>query len=221
MTQRPKRPPTANVKIPRARMRRAVKLASARAYASAWSRSTTPTTSRAFSSSCCDGAASDAPERYTKSHEVVTKTHAHGADGSRARATYAVALSDRAFDLIGDAERMEPVAATGVEVKRGEAVARVRWSGFERTAGDELYHAKWANSSGTREVPAPFSGTVVRYNIEALKNPYRYIRGPEAWLFEMEASSDAAGDLLSGSEYEALCEDEYRREADEANASYP
>ena len=36
-----------------------------------------------------------------------------------------------------------------------------------------------------------------------------------------EAAADAAGELLSGSEYESLCEDEYRREADEANASYP
>jgi glycine cleavage system H lipoate-binding protein len=202
-------------------MRRAVKLASARTWASAWFRPGASTAPRAFSSSCCDGEGGDAPKRYTKSHEVVTKTHAHGADGSRARATYAVALSDRAFDLIGDAERMAPVAATGVEVKRGETVAHIRWTGFERTAGDELYHAKWANSSGTREVSAPFSGTVVRYNIEALKDPYRYIRGPEAWLFEMEAAADAAGELLSGSEYESLCEDEYRREADEANASYP
>jgi PHD/YefM family antitoxin component YafN of YafNO toxin-antitoxin module len=40
-------------------------------------------------------------------------------------------------------------------------------------------------------------------------------------LVEVEARTDAAAGLLDEGEYEALMEEEYKREGDETNAKYP
>jgi len=164
---------------------------------------------------CCDAAATS-PPRYAATHEVVRVAHAHGA-----RSTYGVGMSAYAFELIGDATRVEPTRASGETVARGETLARVHWSGYERTAGDELYHSRWANATGTRDVAAPFDCVVVRYNMDALRDPYANVRGPETWLAEVEAASGSTATLMDEEAYEALVEREEMAAADRANAAYP
>jgi glycine cleavage system H lipoate-binding protein len=164
---------------------------------------------------CCDAAATS-PPRFTSTHEIVNCAHAHGA-----RSTYTVGMSAYAFELIGDATRVEPTRASGETVTKGETLARVHWSGFTRTAGDELYHSRWANASGTREIAAPFDVKVVRYNMEALRDPYMNVRGPETWLAEVEAESGSTATLMDEEDYDALVEREEMAAADKANAAYP
>jgi len=164
-------------------------------------------------------ASSDAPRRasrWTMTHEVVRATSSGGATS-----TYDIALADRAFDLIGDATAFRGVRAPGERVVRGEVVAEVEWRGFTRTAGDELYHSRWANASGTREILAPFDCVIERFNAAAIEDAYMNVRGPETWLVEVRAKSGACAALLDEDEYEALVEKEEIEAADRANAAYP
>lgn len=71
-----------------------------------------------------------------------------------------VGLTAQLLDAIGDVEAIEWTAP--VEPQR--VVARLSWSGFTRTASDELYHAVWANARGVRSVALPVSGTVLARN---------------------------------------------------------
>jgi hypothetical protein len=166
-------------------------------------------------SSCCDGDVDREP-RFTRTHEVVTRTHTHGE-----ASMFAVGIAGRGFDLMGDCRRVEPVAQSGAMARRGETLVKAHWDGFSRSASDELYHATWANASGVREVKMPFDGRVVRFNVEALKNPYMNVRGPDTWLVEIAAASDSSNTLLDEDAYEAMCDQEEVDEMDAANASYP
>lgn len=100
-------------------------------------------------------------------------------------------------------------------------MAELEWRGFTRTAGDELYHSKWANASGTREIRAPFDCVIERFNAAAIEDAYMNVRGPETWLLEVRAKSGACAALLDEDEYEALVEKEEIEAADRANAAYP
>ena len=62
---------------------------------------------------------------------------------------------------------------------------------------------------------------VVRYNMDALRDPYANVRGPETWLAEVEAASGSTATLMDEEAYEALVEREEMAAADRANAAYP
>ena len=174
-----------------------------------------------FASDCCrehaEARARDANDAtYTTSHEIVRANGVLNKNG-----IFKIGIAPRGFELIGDVRRIEPVKASGEFARRGDAVLKAHWTGFARSASDELYHATWANAKGVREVVMPFDGVVVRFNAEALKDAYGAVRGPETWLVEVAASENSARGLLDEKAYREMCEIEEIEEAREANASYP
>ena len=154
--------------------------------------------------------------RFTATHECVRATTINGRT-----MTCEIAMADGAFEAIGDARLVEAVTAVGALARRGETLARVTWSGFARTAGDELYHSVWTNATGVREVKAPFDCVVKRFNEKAMRDAYREVRGPETWLVEVEAKNGELSTLLDEDEYEKVLEREEIEAADRANAAYP
>jgi hypothetical protein len=57
--------------------------------------------------------------------------------------------------------------------------------------------------------------------MDALRDPYMHVRGPETWLAEVEAASGSTSTLLDEEAYDALVEREEIAAADRANAAYP
>jgi hypothetical protein len=57
--------------------------------------------------------------------------------------------------------------------------------------------------------------------MEALRDPYMNVRGPETWLAEVEAESGSTATLMDEEDYDALVEREEMAAADKANAAYP
>jgi len=98
-------------------------------------------------------------------------------------------ISEAALDALGDVEALE--WPTSAEVSAGATLCSLRWTGFSRTASDELYHATWANISGTHNLRSPLPGTLLLTN--AALQPDKV--DARSWLAQMSCSR-AAWDLL-------------------------
>ena len=155
--------------------------------------------------------------RFTTTHEVV-RERAVAVDGAT---THEIGMSERAFDVIGDVRKIETRRAVGERARAGETLLEISWRGFRRTASDELYHARWANAEGTREIAAPFDCVVREINEDAVRDPYGRVRGPETTLIVVESRERAGARLMDEEAYETFVEAEEMAEADAANESYP
>lgn len=155
--------------------------------------------------------------RFTRTHEIV-RERAVALDGAT---THEIGMAERAFDIIGDVRTIETKRAVGERARAGETLLEITWRGFRRTASDELYHARWANAEGTREIPAPFDCVVREINEDAVRDPYGNVRGPETTLIVVESREGAGARLMDDEAYETFVEAEEIAEADAANESYP
>jgi glycine cleavage system H lipoate-binding protein len=155
--------------------------------------------------------------RFTRTHEIIRERNV-ALDGAT---TYEIGMAERAFDIIGDVRAIETRRAVGERARAGETLLEITWRGFRRTASDELYHARWANAEGKREIPAPFDCVVREINADAVQDPYGNVRGPETTLIVVEAREGAGARLMDDEAYETFVEAEEIAEADAANQSYP
>ena len=120
--------------------------------------------------------------RYLKSHEWAKR------DGD----VVVVGISDHAQDALGD--------VVYVELPEVDA---------ECQAGDEI--AVVESVKAASDIYAPVSGTVVEVNTQLEDSPELVNDAPyaEGWFFKIKVSDpEAANDLLTAEQYQALCEAE-------------
>ena len=81
---------------------------------------------------------------------------------------------------------MDKAVKVHTTIAKHENLLVLRWEGFKRTASDELYHAVWANTEGVRNFRLPFQSEVVKFNKNALADPYKTV-GPseKGWIAEI------------------------------------
>ncbi|KAG1662679.1 hypothetical protein FOA52_014605 [Chlamydomonas sp. UWO 241] len=102
---------------------------------------------------------------------------------------------------MGDPVSISSEHLCGHVVPPGAALAAVQWSGFSRTASDELYHAVWAHSQGSRTVTLPFAATVEGVNPVLQAQPDELLSTDVAhWVVRVRVqASDFARALAQGS----------------------
>ena len=140
----------------------------------------------------------------------------------------AVAISDFGFDKIGDVLQIEKKVlknawAKNEFIENETSLATLKWSGFHRTAADELYHSLWSNVNGTRHLKLPFPVTNVRFNDEMVREAYK-LCVPSASILECEAIGEEVekcSDLMNESEYEKFIDRELEEEENASYKSYP
>ena len=140
----------------------------------------------------------------------------------------AVAISDFGFDKIGDVLQIEKKVLKNSQTKNEfieneTSLATLKWSGFHRTAADELYHSLWSNVNGTRHLKLPFPVTNVRFNDEMVREAYK-LCVPSASILECEAIGEEVekcSDLMNESEYEKFIDRELEEEENASYKSYP
>ena len=137
-----------------------------------------------------------------------------------------VALSDFGFDKIGDVLAIEKKAekeAPKTFIKNETPLVTLKWSGFHRTAADELYHSLWSNVNGVRDLKLPFRVRNVRFNDEMVQEAYK-LCVPNANILECKAIGEEVkncSDLMSESEYEKFVDRELEEEENASYKSYP
>jgi|TARA_B110000977_G_scaffold11597_3_gene14971 glycine cleavage system H lipoate-binding protein len=152
-------------------------------------------------------------------------------DGKSSRedvVVFRVGLADRAFDLIGDVKGMDKAVKVHTTIAKHENLLVLRWEGFKRTASDELYHAVWANTEGVRNFRLPFQSEVVKFNKNALADPYKTV-GPseKGWIAEISVDRHVLelalknGDVMEEGSYREMCDAEEDEEDAAASRSYP
>ncbi|KAF5834057.1 hypothetical protein DUNSADRAFT_9407 [Dunaliella salina] len=64
------------------------------------------------------------------------------------------------------------------------------WSGYKRSASDELYHASWNEQvQGTTDIRLPFAATILEANSEVLEDPSRLLHPDTVtWILRARAS---------------------------------
>ncbi len=192
------------------------------------------TTSRA----ACGTAVQEEPPRekktilYTTTHEklVIERRRLSSDDENRKmRVLVNVSISDFGFDKIGDVLAISQENVPVQKSKKGEFIANetslatLKWSGFHRTAADELYHSLWSNVNGTRNLRLPFPVTNIRFNDEMVQEAYK-LCVPNASILECEAVGsdvDKCSNLLDEKEYEKFIDRELEEEENASYKSYP
>merc|ERR1712216_132024 len=173
---------------------------------------------------------------YTTTHEKLTiqrpSSSLNDDDDDESSAnknvSVAVAISDFGFDKIGDVLQIEKKVLKNSQTKNEfieneTSLATLKWSGFHRTAADELYHSLWSNVNGTRHLKLPFPVTNVRFNDEMVREAYK-LCVPSASILECEAIGEEVekcSDLMNESEYEKFIDRELGEEENASYKSYP
>lgn len=170
---------------------------------------------------------------YTTTHEKLTIQRSSSLnddddDESNKNVSVAVAISDFGFDKIGDVLVIEKkvlknAGAKNEFIENETSLATLKWSGFHRTAADELYHSLWSNVNGTRHLKLPFPVTNVRFNDEMVREAYK-LCVPSASILECEAIGEEVekcSDLMNESEYEKFIDRELEEEENASYKSYP
>ena len=173
---------------------------------------------------------------YTTTHENLTiqrpSSSLNDDDDDESSAnknvSVAVAISDFGFDKIGDVLQIEKKVlknawAKNEFIENETSLATLKWSGFHRTAADELYHSLWSNVNGTRHLKLPFPVTNVRFNDEMVREAYK-LCVPSASILECEAIGEEVekcSDLMNESEYEKFIDRELEEEENASYKSYP
>ena len=172
---------------------------------------------------------------YTTTHEKLTiqlpsslLNDDDDESSSNKNVSVAVAISDFGFDKIGDVLQIEKKVLKNAQTKNEfieneTSLATLKWSGFHRTAADELYHSLWSNVNGTRHLKLPFPVTNVRFNDEMVREAYK-LCVPSASILECEAIGEEVekcSDLMNESEYEKFIDRELEEEENASYKSYP
>ena len=171
---------------------------------------------------------------YTTTHEKLTIQRSSllndddDESSSNKNVSVAVAISDFGFDKIGDVLQIEKKVLKNSQTKNEfieneTSLATLKWSGFHRTAADELYHSLWSNVNGTRHLKLPFPVTNVRFNDEMVREAYK-LCVPSASILECEAIGEEVekcSDLMNESEYEKFIDRELEEEENASYKSYP
>ena len=172
---------------------------------------------------------------YTTTHEKLTiqrpsllNDDDDDESSSNKNVSVAVAISDFGFDKIGDVLQIEKKVLKNSQTKNEfieneTSLATLKWSGFHRTAADELYHSLWSNVNGTRHLKLPFPVTNVRFNDEMVREAYK-LCVPSASILECEAIGEEVekcSDLMNESEYEKFIDRELEEEENASYKSYP
>ena len=173
---------------------------------------------------------------YTTTHEKLTiqrpSSSLNDDDDDESSAnknvSVAVAISDFGFDKIGDVLQIEKKVLKNSQTKNEfieneTSLATLKWSGFHRTAADELYHSLWSNVNGTRHLKLPFPVRNVRFNDEMVREAYK-LCVPSASILECEAIGEEVekcSDLMNESEYEKFIDRELEEEENASYKSYP
>ena len=171
---------------------------------------------------------------YTTTHEKLTIQRPSllndddDESSSNKNVSVAVAISDFGFDKIGDVLQIEKKVLKNSQTKNEfieneTSLATLKWSGFHRTAADELYHSLWSNVNGTRHLKLPFPVTNVRFNDEMVREAYK-LCVPSASILECEAIGEEVekcSDLMNESEYEKFIDRELEEEENASYKSYP
>ena len=172
---------------------------------------------------------------YTTTHEKLTIQRPSSLlnddddeSSSNKNVSVAVAISDFGFDKIGDVLQIEKKVLKNSQTKNEfieneTSLATLKWSGFHRTAADELYHSLWSNVNGTRHLKLPFPVTNVRFNDEMVREAYK-LCVPSASILECEAIGEEVekcSDLMNESEYEKFIDRELEEEENASYKSYP
>merc|ERR1712216_373304 len=172
---------------------------------------------------------------YTTTHEKLTIQRSSllnddddESSTNNKNVSVAVAISDFGFDKIGDVLHIEKkvlknAGAKNEFIENETSLATLKWSGFHRTAADELYHSLWSNVNGTRHLKLPFPVTNVRFNDEMVREAYK-LCVPSASILECEAIGEEVekcSDLMNESEYEKFIDRELEEEENASYKSYP
>jgi hypothetical protein len=171
---------------------------------------------------------------YTTTHEKLTIQRSSSLNddddesSTHKNVSVAVAISDFGFDKIGDVLQIEKKVLKNSQTKNEfieneTSLATLKWSGFHRTAADELYHSLWSNVNGTRHLKLPFPVTNVRFNDEMVREAYK-LCVPSASILECEAIGEEVekcSDLMNESEYEKFIDRELEEEENASYKSYP
>ncbi|CAL6422263.1 unnamed protein product [Bathycoccus prasinos] len=171
---------------------------------------------------------------YTTTHEKLTIQRSSllndddDESSTNKNVSVAVAISDFGFDKIGDVLQIEKKVLKNSQTKNEfieneTSLATLKWSGFHRTAADELYHSLWSNVNGTRHLKLPFPVTNVRFNDEMVREAYK-LCVPSASILECEAIGEEVekcSDLMNESEYEKFIDRELEEEENASYKSYP
>jgi len=171
---------------------------------------------------------------YTTTHEKLTIQRSSSMNddddesSTNKNVSVAVAISDFGFDKIGDVLQIEKKVLKNSQTKNEfieneTSLATLKWSGFHRTAADELYHSLWSNVNGTRHLKLPFPVTNVRFNDEMVREAYK-LCVPSASILECEAIGEEVekcSDLMNESEYEKFIDRELEEEENASYKSYP
>ena len=171
---------------------------------------------------------------YTTTHEKLTIQRSSSLNddddesSTNKNVSVAVAISDFGFDKIGDVLQIEKKVLKNSQTKNEfieneTSLATLKWSGFHRTAADELYHSLWSNVNGTRHLKLPFPVTNVRFNDEMVREAYK-LCVPSASILECEAIGEEVekcSDLMNESEYEKFIDRELEEEENASYKSYP
>ena len=172
---------------------------------------------------------------YTTTHEKLTIQRSSllnddddESSTNNKNVSVAVAISDFGFDKIGDVLQIEKkvlknAGAKNEFIENETSLATLKWSGFHRTAADELYHSLWSNVNGTRHLKLPFPVRNVRFNDEMVREAYK-LCVPSASILECEAIGEEVekcSDLMNESEYEKFIDRELEEEENASYKSYP
>jgi hypothetical protein len=165
---------------------------------------------------------------YTTTHERLTieRFLSNKEDDDDEEVSVSVAVSDFGFDKIGDVLAIEKKAekeAPKTFIKNETSLATLKWSGFHRTAADELYHSLWSNVNGVRDLKLPFRVRNVRFNDEMVQEAYK-LCVPNANILECKAVGEEVencSDLMNESEYEKFVDRELEEEENASYKSYP
>ena len=172
---------------------------------------------------------------YTTTHEKLTIQRSSllnddddESSTNNKNVSVAVAISDFGFDKIGDVLQIEKKVLKNSQTKNEfieneTSLATLKWSGFHRTAADELYHSLWSNVNGTRHLKLPFPVRNVRFNDEMVREAYK-LCVPSASILECEAIGEEVekcSDLMNESEYEKFIDRELEEEENASYKSYP
>jgi len=120
-----------------------------------------------------------------------------------------VGLTEIALDDIGEVEALKHLVEIGSTVAAGDDLVRVDWEAMHISDGDELYHTKWANVSGDHTLKAPCAGTVVAFNVSALRSSrLGSLLEADEWLVEMAVDGESLRLLSDEAEYVAAAREQ-------------
>ncbi|GLC44362.1 hypothetical protein PLESTM_001589100 [Pleodorina starrii] len=108
-----------------------------------------------------------------------------------------VSLDEPAVEKLGDPTEVS-TARPGHTLTPGSALASVSWEAYRRGESDELYHAQWANVTGTLRLQLPFSVRVLRQHNFAAHDLLN-TQEMRPWILDVEvATKDWKDSLVQG-----------------------